>query len=140
MDNQNLAAKHGHSSQYWAPEPGLDKKEKLRLKILLIAIFVAAVIFILCILLAIGRANVRGYIPTLILELDLTPIGQKPILLGKIDLPQFSDKIPEALAFPEQTLKQNIEFDQPFTPVINRRVEYQPIYEQGSCFLCQFFE
>lgn len=129
MDNIEVS-RHGHPPQYWMPEQAaLDKKQKLRLRILLIALFVALVLLILCILLAIGRANVRGYIPTLILELDLTPIGKPPIVLGTIKLPQFSDKIPEALAFPEQSFEQNIEFDQSFSPVINRRVEYVPVYD-----------
>lgn len=114
--------------------PPEDKKFKTRLRILLAAIIVGLIIFILCILLTIGRAQVEGYIPTLILELDLTPIGKKPIVLGTIKLPEIQQPYPDKLDFPAKTFEQDIAFDQPFNPTVKRRVEYEPVYK--SCLLC----
>jgi hypothetical protein len=123
--------RHGHPKDWLAGEPEKDKKQRNRLRILLTAIAVGIILFIICVLLAIGRANVRGYIPTLILELDLTPFGKPPLVLGQIKLPEVSAKepMPESLDFPAQTIETDLEFDEPFTPVVTRRVEYVPVYE-----------
>lgn len=124
------ADRHGHPVDYWTGgKPGANKKEKTRLKILLAAIGIGLLLFILCILLAIGKARVSGYIPTLILELDLSPIGKPPVVLGAIKLPEVSSPYPEQLEFPTGNIEKEISFDTPFTPVVNRRVEYKPVYQ-----------
>lgn len=123
--------RHGHPKEYWlAGEPEKDKKQRSRLRILLTAITVGIILFIICVLLAIGRAQVVGYIPTLILELNLSPIGKPPLVLATITLPKISGDYPDTLEFPAPgELQQDLEFDQSFTPVVNRRVEYVPVYE-----------
>ncbi|GEM_PF-2593420 len=126
----DITNRHSHPSDYWlAGKNEGDKKQRNRLRILLAAIGIALVILIICILLAIGRAQVTGYIPTLILELDLSPIGRPPLVLTTVQLPKISGDYPEKLEFPAPDIRQNLEFDQSFTPVINRRVEYRPVYE-----------
>lgn len=131
MPETPINTHHNHPPDYWlSGKAETDKKDKIRLKILLTAIGIALLLLIICVLLAIGRANVKGYIPTLILELDLTPIGKPPLVLGTIKLPQVSGKFPEKLKFPEQTLQKDLEFNQAFTPVISRRVEYVPVYDK----------
>lgn len=122
--------RHSHSPDYWAADkPEMDKRDKVRLRILSAALFVALVLFILCILLTIGRANVTGYIPTLIIELDRSLIGKPPLVLGTVQLPKMSGDFPDRLEFPAQTVQGDVEFDQAFTPKINRRVEYRPVVE-----------
>ena len=126
----SAADRHGHPPDYWtAGKPEGNKKEKTRLRILLAAIGIGVLLFILCILLALGKAQVSGYIPTLIVELDLSPIGKPPVVLGAIKLPEVSTPYPEQLAFPTGNLEKEISFDQPFSPIINRRVEYKPVYQ-----------
>lgn len=125
----DIASHHNHPADFWTADQGKEKKQKNRLRILLTAIGIALLLFVICILLAIGRAQVTGYIPTLILELDLSAIGKPPLVLTTITLPTISGVYPEKLEFPAPDIQQDLNFDQPFSPVINRRVEYQPVYE-----------
>lgn len=136
MPEPILNNRHAHSPDYWSAgeKEKEDRKFKIRLRILLAAIIIAALIFILCIILTIGKAQVRGYIPTLILELDLSPIGKDPIVLGTIKLPEIQQPFPDKLDFPGKTFEQNIAFAQSFSPTVKRRVEYEPVFK--SCLLC----
>lgn len=125
----DIASRHSHSSDFWTNDNKGDKKQKNRLLILMTAIGIALLILIICILLAIGEAQVTGYIPTLILELDRSPIGESPLILTTIQLPKIFGEYPKKLEFPEPDIQYDLEFDKSFSPVINRRVEYQPVYE-----------
>lgn len=129
--------RHNHSADFWTADKRGDKKQKNRLRILLTAIGIALLLLVICIFVAIGEAQVTGYIPTLILELDRSPIGKSPLVLTTIQLPQISGDYPKKLEFPAPDIQQDLNFDQPFSPVINRRVEYQPVYElSDSCPFC----
>lgn len=126
----DIGQTHTHPSGYWlAGNNEEDKKQKNRLRILIAGIVIALILLIICIILAIGRAQLTGYVPTLIMELDLSPIGKPPLVLATVQLPKIFPPFPVKLEFPDPKIQQELKFDQSFTPVINRRVEYVPIYK-----------
>lgn len=130
MAEQIINTHHGHPADFWTPEEREEKKkQRNRLRILLAAIGVALILLIICIVLAIASAQITGYVPTLIVELDLTPIGKAPVVLATVKLPPISTPFPEKLDFPTPTVQKDLAFDKSFSPVVNRRVEYVPVYK-----------
>jgi hypothetical protein len=75
-----------------------------------------------------------AYVPKLVFSLDLSPIGEEPVVLAEIKGKKIKPPFPESVSFTDlpKELKANIANNSPFTPVISVITVFTPTSGEGA--------